>query len=244
MRDKTLWWIQYRSLKHNDALLSNQSRSLPKYSMGSCMQSQYQLIFTGYFGIWDFVMMSSQNGNTSCVVTGPLWGESTGHVFDLRLNKRLSIQSRSRWFETSSRSLWRHCNDNHRNRAIWKWTQVSNFDWYREKLRLGRKYLITIMMQELLIEPSHEFHFIWLEPNEKEHVCILALQMESFISEIFTLHQSTVTLLIQYYAPYDISTSFIIHIYFLNLRTPLSSDWATSQPVTDDVTHVTSRSIG
>ena len=31
--------------------------------------------------------------------------------FDLRLNKRLSKQSRHRWFETPSRSLWRHFND-------------------------------------------------------------------------------------------------------------------------------------
>ena len=30
--------------------------------------------------------------------------------FDLRLNKRLSKQWRRRWFETPSRSLWRHCN--------------------------------------------------------------------------------------------------------------------------------------
>ena len=30
--------------------------------------------------------------------------------FDLRLNKRLSKQSRRRWFETQSRSSWRHCN--------------------------------------------------------------------------------------------------------------------------------------
>ena len=31
--------------------------------------------------------------------------------FDLRLNKRLSKQWRGWWFETSSRSLWRHCNE-------------------------------------------------------------------------------------------------------------------------------------
>ena len=31
--------------------------------------------------------------------------------FDLRPNKRLSKQSRGRWFETPLRSLWRHCND-------------------------------------------------------------------------------------------------------------------------------------
>ena len=30
--------------------------------------------------------------------------------FDLRLNKRLSKQSWGWWFETPSRSLWRHCN--------------------------------------------------------------------------------------------------------------------------------------
>ena len=30
--------------------------------------------------------------------------------FDLRLNKRLSKQSLDWWFETPSRSLWRHCN--------------------------------------------------------------------------------------------------------------------------------------
>ena len=32
--------------------------------------------------------------------------------FDLRLNKRLSKQSKRRWFETSSCSLWRHCDEN------------------------------------------------------------------------------------------------------------------------------------
>ena len=30
--------------------------------------------------------------------------------FDLRLNKRLSKQSRRRWFETPLRPLWRYCN--------------------------------------------------------------------------------------------------------------------------------------
>ena len=31
--------------------------------------------------------------------------------FDLRLSKQLNKQSRRRWFETPSHSLWRHCND-------------------------------------------------------------------------------------------------------------------------------------
>ena len=67
-------------------------------------------------------MMKPPNGTIFCV-TGPLWGESTGHrwiplkgqwldvFFDLRLNKRLSKQSRRRGFAMPLRSLWRHCND-------------------------------------------------------------------------------------------------------------------------------------
>ena len=33
------------------------------------------------------------------------------YFFDLRLSKRLNKQSKRSWFETPSRSLWRHCND-------------------------------------------------------------------------------------------------------------------------------------
>ena len=75
-------------------------------------------------------MMMSSNENIFCF-TDPLWGESTGHqwippvtdevpsqrpvtrsfdvFFDLRLNKRLTKQTRRRWFEMPSRSWWRHC---------------------------------------------------------------------------------------------------------------------------------------
>ena len=68
-------------------------------------------------------MMTSSNGNIFRV-TGLLCGEFTGHrwiprtkasdaelwcflwsALDKRLNKK-----RHRWFETQSRSLWRHCN--------------------------------------------------------------------------------------------------------------------------------------
>ena len=37
-------------------------------------------------------------------------GQWRGVFFDLRLNKRLSKQSRCWWFETASCSLWCHCN--------------------------------------------------------------------------------------------------------------------------------------
>ena len=75
-------------------------------------------------GCFYFFMMTSSNGNIFRI-TGHLCGEFTGHrgipctkpvmrnfdvFFDLRLNKRLSIQSRGWWFETPSRPLWRHNN--------------------------------------------------------------------------------------------------------------------------------------
>ena len=70
-------------------------------------------------------MMTSSNGNFFRV-TGPLCGEFTGPgefptqrpvtrsfdvFFDLRLNKPLSKQPWGWWFETLSRSLWRHRNE-------------------------------------------------------------------------------------------------------------------------------------
>ena len=69
-------------------------------------------------------MITPSNGNIFRV-TGHLCGEFTGHrwippqrsvsrsvnvFFDHRLNKRLSKQSWGSWFETTSRSVWRHCN--------------------------------------------------------------------------------------------------------------------------------------
>ena len=54
-----------------------------------------------------------------CAATSPVTGEfpskrpvtqSFDVLVNLHLNKRLSKQSDGRWFETPSRSLWRHCN--------------------------------------------------------------------------------------------------------------------------------------
>ena len=45
--------------------------------------------------------------------------------FDLRLNKWLSKQSRRRWFETPSRSLWRHCDGKLYCVLSWNYTDGS-----------------------------------------------------------------------------------------------------------------------
>ena len=77
--------------------------------------------------------MTSSNGNIFRI-TGPLCVEFTSPgefptkrpvtrsfdvFFDLRLNKRLSKQPGDWWFETSSWSLWRHCNDKHKKVCIY-----------------------------------------------------------------------------------------------------------------------------
>ena len=88
----------------------------------------YDYIFS-VFTIWSGeprhsqCMMAAWNGSIFRV-TGPLWvscefpsqrpvTRGFDVFFDLRLDKRLSKQSRRRWFETPSHPLWRHCNDNY-----------------------------------------------------------------------------------------------------------------------------------
>ena len=70
----------------------------------------------------DVTVMTSSNGSSFRVAGVALCGEITGQwlipltkasdvFFDLLLNKRLCKQSWGCWFETTSRSLWRQCND-------------------------------------------------------------------------------------------------------------------------------------
>ena len=83
-----------------------------------------EAVYRKYEQVQSPYLMTSSNGNFFRII-GPLCWEFTGHrwipgtkasdaelwCFDLRLNKRLSKQSWGWWFETPSRSLWRHCND-------------------------------------------------------------------------------------------------------------------------------------
>ena len=68
---------------------------------------------------WRHQMETSSALLALCVGNSPVTGEfpsqrpvtrSFDDFFNLRLNKQLSKQSRGWWFETPSRSLWRHCN--------------------------------------------------------------------------------------------------------------------------------------
>ena len=62
----------------------------------------------------EYIVHLHGNGKFSALLAlceGPVT-HSFDVFFDLRLNKRLSRQSRRRWFMTPSRSLCRHCNMN------------------------------------------------------------------------------------------------------------------------------------
>ena len=93
-------------------------------SRSQCVKQAHFKIKSKHCSTGPLCMMTSSNGNIFRV-TGPLYGEFTGPgefptqrpvtrsfdiYFDLRLNKRLSKQSWGWWFETLSRSLWRHRN--------------------------------------------------------------------------------------------------------------------------------------
>ena len=98
--------------------------------------------------IWNVIILNKHLLNPESWnifrVAGPLWGNppvtggfpsqrpvtrSFDIFFDPRLNKRLGKQSRRRWFETPSRSLWRHCNvrTQYVPQHIEAWTQWSTF---------------------------------------------------------------------------------------------------------------------
>ena len=64
-----------------------------------------------------------------CAGNSPVYGEFPARIpvtrsfdvfFDLRLIKRLSKHSRGWWFETLSRTLWRHCNVYTCSSSIWE----------------------------------------------------------------------------------------------------------------------------
>ena len=77
--------------------------------------------------------MTSSNGKKSALLAlCPVPG-SFDVLNILRLNKRLSKQSRRRWFQTPSHSLWRHCNGG----VLSKWNESSR----RRKLSAEMVYI-------------------------------------------------------------------------------------------------------
>ena len=101
------------------------------HSYGGALTSHFMEEHSSPTSIFPVFMMTSSNGNIFRVTgfcagnspetagNSPVTGEFSSHrpvtrsfdvFFDLYLNRQLSKQSRGRWFEMPSRSLWHHCN--------------------------------------------------------------------------------------------------------------------------------------
>ena len=140
------------------------------------------LVLTGEISgvFWRLNMMTSSNGNIFRV-TGPLCGEFTGEFpsqrsvtqsfdafFDLRQNKRLSKQSRRRWFETPSRSLWRHCNyfDMNHRRVVCDILihAITGIDcaWYFNDIQTGCKSQNYVTLRQNVVSSQNNKDKQWL----------------------------------------------------------------------------------
>ena len=84
-----------------------------------CSQSQVWIMGMDYVPLWRHQMETFSALLTLCAGNLPVAGEFSSQrsvtrsfdvFFDLHLNKRLSKQSRCRWFQTPPYLLWRHCN--------------------------------------------------------------------------------------------------------------------------------------
>ena len=80
--------------------------------------------------------------------------------FDLRLNMRLNKQSRRRWFETPSRSSWRHCN------GIYDYHSTLEFEESHTKIKWSHLHYISkickiFMICQSLISP-YSIHMVGL----------------------------------------------------------------------------------
>ena len=80
--------------------------------------------------------------------------------FDLRLNKRLSKQSRRWWFETPSRSLLRHCNVDP-NGGLSP-SEHMFLAWFRTILCHKTWSALVQVMASCLMAPSHYLMQYWL----------------------------------------------------------------------------------
>ena len=95
--DHSLLQCQWSNLKNIPFILKKKS-SLVAPEVVKMTSKQYW-VYNGALAQWRPNIPSQRS------VTWSLDG-----FFDLHRNKRLSKQSRYRWFETPSHPLWRHCN--------------------------------------------------------------------------------------------------------------------------------------
>ena len=98
-----------------------------------CLQQMWLSLLT-HISWWRHQMETFSALLALCAGNSPVTGEFPSQrsvtwrfdvFFDLHLDKRLSKQSRGRWFETPWRSLWRPCNDIYIYTYIYTYTPLA-----------------------------------------------------------------------------------------------------------------------
>ena len=84
--------------------------------------------------------------------------------FDLRLNKRLSKQSWGWWFETPSRSLWRHCNETNAVLTGVYFGKHNCRDTYLTNLLFGWNAIFAINHQNSCVSGILSYRLSWENP--------------------------------------------------------------------------------
>ena len=103
-----IWWTRFIGILSSKAIDNNFIVSNFNYCRLICYFTSHNI-------------MTSSNGNIFCD-TGPLCGVFTGHQWI----PRTKVSDAELWFETPSRSLWRHCN----GVLSWQYQRTIGCDFY------------------------------------------------------------------------------------------------------------------
>ena len=111
-------------------------------------------LYLGYHVTWCRHQMETFSALLAiCAGNSPVPGEVPAQrpvtwrfdvFFDLRLNKRLSKQSRGWWFETLSRPLWRQCNANFVWLALYMISWIMIIMVFNQRMSVCRTGLLII----------------------------------------------------------------------------------------------------
>ena len=113
------WPVTRKMFPFDGVIMSNVAHPRAKPSLKTMFTWVFDAIWLQWYIWWRRQMEIFSELLALCVGNSPVTGEfpsqrpvtrSFGVFFDLRLNERLSKQSRDWWFETPSHPLWRHYN--------------------------------------------------------------------------------------------------------------------------------------
>ena len=167
------------------------------------------------FSWWRHQMETFSALLTLCVGNSPVTGEfpaqrpvtrSFDVFFDLRLNKRLSKQSWCWWFETPSRSLWRHYNG-----LKWNKRSVQAYHWWVGSF--DGVYLPLLFRQGQTLYNLYIYLLSLFDFSSKMYIYSLDIFLVCFSNDYAFEHRSC-----------DDLAKYLSDMYCVNLRLRISNN--------------------